>query len=155
MMIRKLRLQNGWSQEQLAEFTGLSVRTIQRIERGQEASLESLKSLAAVFKVEITDLKQEPQMPSSTTQTQEEESALLYVKDIKGFYSHLLKYAVSIFILFLINYFTNPNYIWVKWVALGWGLGVLSHGLNTYEVFNFFGPAWEKKQIEKKLSRKL
>lgn len=155
MIVRKLRLQNGWSQEQLAEFTGLSVRTIQRIERGQEASLESLKSLAAVFEVEITDLKQEPHMPSSTTQTQEEESAILYVKDIKGFYSHLLKYVVSIIMLFLINYFTNPNYFWAKWVALGWGLGVLSHGLNTYEVFNFFGPEWEKKKIEKKLGRKL
>ncbi|MCP3290272.1 helix-turn-helix domain-containing protein, partial [Aeromonas hydrophila] len=28
MIVRKLRLQRGWSQEQLAAFTGLSVRTI-------------------------------------------------------------------------------------------------------------------------------
>ena len=34
LLIQKLRLQRGWSQEQLAELTGLSVRTIQRIERG-------------------------------------------------------------------------------------------------------------------------
>lgn len=32
MIVRKLRLQRGWSQEQLATLTGLSVRTIQRIE---------------------------------------------------------------------------------------------------------------------------
>lgn len=38
MIIRKLRLQRGWSQEQLAELTGLSTRTIQRIERGQPCS---------------------------------------------------------------------------------------------------------------------
>jgi len=43
MLIQKLRLQRGWSQEQLAELSGLSVRTIQRIERGQPASIESLK----------------------------------------------------------------------------------------------------------------
>ena len=34
MIVRKLRLQRGWSQEQLAEMSGLSTRTIQRIERG-------------------------------------------------------------------------------------------------------------------------
>ena len=40
MLVQKLRLQRGWSQEQLAELSGLSVRTIQRIERGQVASTE-------------------------------------------------------------------------------------------------------------------
>jgi len=42
MLVQKLRLQRGWSQEQLAIVSGLSVRTIQRIERGQSASLETL-----------------------------------------------------------------------------------------------------------------
>ncbi len=49
MLIQKLRLQRGWSQEQLAELSGLSVRTIQRLERGQPASVESLKALGAVL----------------------------------------------------------------------------------------------------------
>ena len=35
MNVRKLRLQRNWSQEQLAQVSGLSIRTIQRIERGQ------------------------------------------------------------------------------------------------------------------------
>ncbi|WP_309247253.1 helix-turn-helix transcriptional regulator [Shewanella sp. VB17] len=34
MIVRKLRLQRGWSQEHLSQLSGLSVRTIQRIERG-------------------------------------------------------------------------------------------------------------------------
>ncbi|WP_296082988.1 helix-turn-helix transcriptional regulator [uncultured Agrobacterium sp.] len=42
MLVQKLRLQRGWSQEQLATVSGFSVRTIQRIERGQSASLETL-----------------------------------------------------------------------------------------------------------------
>jgi transcriptional regulator with XRE-family HTH domain len=42
LLIQKLRLQRGWSQEQLAELTGLSVRTIQRIERGQNPSASIL-----------------------------------------------------------------------------------------------------------------
>ncbi len=46
-LVQKLRLQRGWSQEQLAELSGLSVRTIQRLERGQPASVVSLKDNAA------------------------------------------------------------------------------------------------------------
>lgn len=33
--VKQLRLQRAWSQEQLAEMAGLSVRTIQRIENGE------------------------------------------------------------------------------------------------------------------------
>src|SRR5690348_13551302 len=55
MLIQKLRLQRGWSQEQLAELSGLSVRTIQRLERGETASVESLKSLGAVFEIDFSD----------------------------------------------------------------------------------------------------
>ena len=54
MIVRKLRLQRGWSQEQLAELTDLSVRTIQRAERGQTPSLETARSLASVFGVDIS-----------------------------------------------------------------------------------------------------
>ena len=56
MIVGKLRLQQGWSQERLATLTGLSVRTIQRIEQGQQPGLESLKALAAVFELDVTQL---------------------------------------------------------------------------------------------------
>ena len=58
-MIKKMRISKGWSQEQLAQFSGLSVRTIQRIERGHNAGLESLKCLAAVFEVDVSILQKE------------------------------------------------------------------------------------------------
>ena len=53
-LIQKLRLQRGWSQQQLADLSGLSVRTIQCLEKGQDASVESLKSLAAVFEIDFS-----------------------------------------------------------------------------------------------------
>ena len=62
MSIRERRLDRGWSQEELARHSGLSARTIQRIEGGQSAGLESLKSLAAVFETSISTLKQEQTM---------------------------------------------------------------------------------------------
>jgi len=49
MIIRKLRAKRSWSQEQLADFCGLNVRTIQRVESGQKASLETLKSACLLF----------------------------------------------------------------------------------------------------------
>ncbi len=58
-MIKKIRISKGWSQEQLAQFSGLSVRTIQRIERGHNAGLESLKCIAAVFDMDVSRLPRE------------------------------------------------------------------------------------------------
>lgn len=59
MILKQLRLSRKLSQEQLAQMSGLNVRTIQRIESGHKASVESLKCLAAVLEVEISTLNQE------------------------------------------------------------------------------------------------
>ncbi|MCK5809584.1 MAG: 2TM domain-containing protein [Cocleimonas sp.] len=153
MIVHKLRLQRGWSQEQLAEFSDLSVRTIQRIEKGQKASLESLKSLAAVFELQVSDL-QESEMKSATKLSMEEKAAFKSVQNLKSFYSHLITYVIVIILLFIVNFTTSADYIWAVWPALGWGIGVISHGLRVFEVFDLLSPEWEKKQIEKKLERK-
>ena len=155
MIVRKLRIQKGWSQEQLAQFSGLSVRTIQRIERGKTAGLESLKSLAAVFEVNIQDLQQETVMDTKTNLSDKEVEIIEHVKDIKDFYSHLINYGIVVGAFFILNLITNPNYIWAWWIAIGWGIGVISHGLSAFEITNFFGADWEKRQIEKRLKRKL
>lgn len=47
----KLRANKCWSQEELAAACGLSVRTIQRVEKHGAASLETTKALASVFSV--------------------------------------------------------------------------------------------------------
>ncbi|MDO6425384.1 helix-turn-helix domain-containing protein [Thalassotalea sp. 1_MG-2023] len=153
-MVRKLRIQRGWSQDQLVQFSGLSVRTIQRIERGQNAGLESLKSLAAVFEVNIQTLQQEPVMNADRELSNQEIEIIEHVKDIKDFYTHLINYAIVVGALFILNFIMSPGYIWAWWVALGWGIGVISHGLSVFEVVNFFSADWEKKQIEKRLNKK-
>ena len=165
MIIRKLRLQQGWSQEQLAEMSGLSIRTVQRIERGQKPGLESLKSLAAVLETTVAELQQESDMdmhhdekiPSTATVTltKDEESVIQQVKEIKGFYSHLITYVLVMSGLLILNLLTEPSDLWVVWPAFGWGIGIISHACSVFEWVNFFGPDWEKKQIEKRLGRKL
>lgn len=59
MILKELRINRHISQEQLADMSGLSVRTNQRIESGSKASVESLKCLAAVLEVDISTLTQE------------------------------------------------------------------------------------------------
>lgn len=160
MLIQKLRLQRGWSQQQLADLSGLSVRTIQRLEQGHVASTESLKSLAAVFEIDFSTL-QEPNMNTATAPTSpagfdaEEALAFVQVRKLKGFYLHLARYVIVITLLLGINLWTRPQYLWVVWVAMGWGIGVLFHGLRVFERFSPFGADWEKKQVEKRLGRKI
>ncbi len=55
-LIKQLRNQRAWSQEQLALISGVSHRTIQRIESSGNCSLETKKALASVFEIEITVL---------------------------------------------------------------------------------------------------
>ena len=56
MDLRELRKEKGWSQGDLSNLTGLSVRTIHRIENGHVTpSAESAKALAAVFDLPFAD----------------------------------------------------------------------------------------------------
>ena len=56
-LIKSQRNKRAWSQTHLAEVSGLSLRTIQRIEKTGAASLESVKSIASAFEVSVTDLQ--------------------------------------------------------------------------------------------------
>lgn len=58
--VRRLRIEHGWSQDQLAVVSGLGLRTIQRVEAEGTASLETRKSLAAAFAVQLSDLAEAP-----------------------------------------------------------------------------------------------
>ena len=80
MSIRKRRLDMGWSQEELARHSGLSTRTIQRIEAGQKPGLESLKCLAAVFETSISTLMQEHTMPAPQSTNSSEPAMLLDIE---------------------------------------------------------------------------
>lgn len=64
--IRDLRLQHGWTQQQLADICDLSLRTIQRVELHGIASLETCKALAGAFDIERSKLE----LPAETAPDQ-------------------------------------------------------------------------------------
>lgn len=159
MIVRKLRLQRGWSQEQLALLTGLNVRTIQRIERGQQPSLESQASLASVFEVDISTFNSGDSIMQNNSATTErvtlaadEKEALEYVKGLIGFYSHLISFIVFTSMTGFAMGIQSPVFIWM---FVGWGIGILFHAINAYEMLKPISANWERKLVEKRLGRKL
>ncbi len=54
--IRALRIQRGWTQEQLAEIAGVSARTIQRTETGGSAAFDTLRAIAGAFETDFNHL---------------------------------------------------------------------------------------------------
>ncbi|MGO1508432.1 MAG: helix-turn-helix domain-containing protein [Microbacteriaceae bacterium] len=54
--IMELRQGRGWTQERLANESGVGIRTVQRLEAGQDASLETLSLVADALHVPVRDL---------------------------------------------------------------------------------------------------
>jgi len=160
IIVRKLRLQRGWTQEDVARFAGLSVRSVQRVERGQPGSLETMKALAAVFETDVATLGNgEQEMSDSAVMPSDEKEALEYVARIKGFYMHLFMFAVFA-VVFLGTFglafsFDHPVVRLMLYAFVGWGIGMIVHGLHVYEVIDFLGPNWERRLVERRLGRKL
>jgi transcriptional regulator with XRE-family HTH domain len=144
--IKKMRLERHWSQEQLAEMSGLSIRTIQRIENGENAGLESLKSLAAVFETNIADSDKKEEVE----QIRKEEE---YVQNVKGFYK-LLIFAIVNLIIFLwiaINDSDSEGWFLFLYMFIFWIFGLGAYSLNYLD---FFGEEWKRKMIDKKFKKK-
>ena len=58
-LILEHRLKRAWSQDELAIVAGLSIRTIQRVEKEAIASLQTRKALAAALEIDNVDLDYE------------------------------------------------------------------------------------------------
>ena len=58
-LVRELREERSWTQEELALAAGINLRTVQRIEKQGTASLQSKKALASVLEISVRDLDYE------------------------------------------------------------------------------------------------
>jgi hypothetical protein len=68
-----------------------------------------------------------------------------------GFYIHLAVYSAVNAILIVINLSTSSEYMWFIWPLLGWGIGVIFHGLG---VFVFSGSSqFKEKMVQKELEK--
>jgi transcriptional regulator with XRE-family HTH domain len=72
IVIKIYRQVNGWTQETLAEISGLTVRTIQRIENSEPSSVDTRRALARAFQIEDIDIFNKPHSFKSEEQIRKE-----------------------------------------------------------------------------------
>lgn len=66
-ILRRERELRAWTQSHLAEIADLSMRTVQRIERTGDASMESAGALAAALNIDLAVLMEAPIASEETT----------------------------------------------------------------------------------------
>lgn len=80
------------------------------------------------------------------------------VKQIKGFYSHLLVYIVINLMIFVLNvqdlepgesYFQWQNFL----TLFFWGIGLLAHGLSVFIPDLILGKGWEERKIKEYMDK--
>lgn len=77
--IKFFRELRQWTQEQLADISGLKTRTIQRVERGEPSSADTRRALARAFGLEDIDAFNKPiSIPDTEEQKAQQEQ---YAKD--------------------------------------------------------------------------
>lgn len=69
------------------------------------------------------------------------------VEAITGFYIHLAVYVVVMTVLLSVNLFAGQVW-WVQWPLLGWGAGVVGHGLIVFGGQPDFIRQWQARKIE-------
>lgn len=128
--IKQLREAHGWSQEHLAEVAGLSGRTVQRIEAEGNASPESRMAVAAALGVEAAALGMEPAPAAVPAETGR---PLTAQRKDRGWRHHVVVFLLVCGGLLLFDVVQHGGVTWSKWPLLGWGLGLLLHGLRRHD----------------------
>jgi len=70
-----------------------------------------------------------------------------------GFLKHLYSYITVNIILFVINLIFNPYEWWFMWVSLFWGIGLISHFLKVYILFDKFVEKYRNNMIKKEINK--
>lgn len=137
--------------EQMKESAGIGLANIV-----QRYSLLTKKNVFIeksedYFKVKLPILSGKPNVVSVKPEDGDKayERAKKRVKEIKSFYGNLISYCVIIPFLIIINLITNPKHIWFYFPMLGWGIGVLAHGMNVFAI----GKNWEEKKIRELMNK--
>jgi hypothetical protein len=75
------------------------------------------------------------------------------VREIRGFYVHVAVFVAVNFLVHLINFVATPKVYWAFWPLVGWGIGLLAHGLAAYRWMPFLGKDWEERKIRELMDK--
>ncbi|MBK7474109.1 MAG: 2TM domain-containing protein [Betaproteobacteria bacterium] len=83
------------------------------------------------------------------------------VHRIAEFYRHLLVYVIVMSLVWILNVIlisTSTRQIkwsslWAIWPTLGWGVGVLVHGITVLPAWRFFSQEWEDRKVKELMEK--
>lgn len=80
--------------------------------------------------------------------------ALKRVQEIKGFYNHLIIFIViNLLILAAALYFNKDMIFFFVVSVCGWGIGLFSHAMKTFDWNPLTGKDWEQRKIQEFLDQ--
>ena len=122
--LRDYREKLQWTQQVLSVASGLSIRTIQRIESGEIPSKESLLALAAALDVNVEDLL----FDNDSVLQKEKIDFSSYRKKIwKGWFIHGVVWLTMFCIHLIKDYDSTVNETNNFHLFLGWSVGLVIH----------------------------
>ncbi len=130
-LIKQSREGRGWSQEHLASITGLSARTIQRIETTGVASAESKMALASALEIDVSALITPPQESPGPIIPALGRKSQAWKIFRYGFSFSCILYVLVCGGLLIADISRHGGVTWSKWPTLGWGLGLALWYLST------------------------
>lgn len=82
-----------------------------------------------------------------------ERDARRHVRMLRGFYHHLLVFALVGGSLLAINLAMAPRHLWFAWPLAGWAIGLVFHGLATFGRGRWLGAEWEERKLREILQK--
>ena len=140
----------------MSELSGLSLRTVQRIEKGNKPTIESLKALASVFETEWSDLINENELSQidESKLSNEERLDLEHIREVKRFLRDCAIYLVSLPFMIFFGWLYSSASMMIA-AAVIWGSCLAWEAFDVLDAKDFFGLGWEKRMLEKRLGRKV
>ena len=75
------------------------------------------------------------------------------VREIKGFYYNLLCYCIVIPTLIYVNLTWSPHFHWFWFSTVGWGTGLIFHGMGAFGYIPFLGRDWEERKLKELMDK--
>lgn len=121
--IKRWREERMWSQEHLADLAGIGLRTVQRIENGDNASQDSVMALAAAFNVDVAALTMDPEAEAakSAQKSLDEKAATVRL----SLWIHLAGWVIGMAVFAAISLGEGAPVM--LWPAAWWTVGLVSH----------------------------
>ncbi len=147
----RLQLKKG-----MHKSSGVGLRNIKERYRLLTDRQVMIESDADAFRVHLPILTQQltssSYSPKDFLQDKRYQKAKERVEEIKGFYGHLIAYCFVIPFLAWLN-LRSGDFPWVAFPAIGWGIGLLFHGMEAFDKNPFLGKEWEERKVREYMEK--